>query len=94
LTTAQAQASTPKKLVAKGETERALGAQFRAVRRRQKCWLLDLSSALKCSVNTIRWHEAGARMMRADMIVRAATVMGVSPDELLIEYVAERQEEQ
>lgn len=71
------------KPMARGEVERALGERFRAVRRRQKCWLADLSKALDCSINTIRWHEAGARMMRADMIVRAAAVMGVEPDELV-----------
>jgi transcriptional regulator with XRE-family HTH domain len=54
---------------------------------------MNLSRALNCSVNTIRWHEAGARMMRADMIVRAAAVMGVTPDELLIQQVAEQQEQ-
>jgi transcriptional regulator with XRE-family HTH domain len=71
------------KPMARGEVERALGERFRAVRRRQKCWLADLSKALDCSINTIRWHEAGARMMRADMIVRAAAFMGVEPDELV-----------
>lgn len=73
---------------AKGEVERALGERFKAVRRRQKCWLAELSKALDCSVNTIRWHEAGARMMRADMIVRAAAAMGVQPDELVFEFPA------
>jgi transcriptional regulator with XRE-family HTH domain len=67
----------------KGEVEMALGEQFRAVRRRQKVWLRDLAAKLECSVNTVRWHEAGARMMRADMIVKAAEFMGVLPEELM-----------
>jgi transcriptional regulator with XRE-family HTH domain len=67
----------------KGEVEMALGEQFRAVRRRQKVWLRDLAAKLECSVNTVRWHEAGARMMRADMIIKSAEFMGVSADELM-----------
>jgi len=67
----------------KGEVEMALGEQFRAVRRRQKVWLRDLAAKLECSVNTVRWHEAGARMMRADMIVKSAEFMGVSAEELM-----------
>lgn len=71
------------KLEPRGEIEAALGEQFRVVRRRQKVWLKDLSNRLDCSVNTIRWHEAGARMMRADMLVRAAEIIGVPPQELM-----------
>lgn len=67
----------------KGEMEAALGEQFRTVRRRQKVWLRDLAEKLGCSVNTIRWHEAGARMMRADMLAQAAEIMGVQPQELV-----------
>lgn len=71
------------KLEPRGDIEAALGAQFRTVRRRQKVWLKELSRRLDCSVNTIRWHEAGARMMRADMLVRAAEIIGVPPHELM-----------
>lgn len=67
----------------KGEVEIALGEQFRTVRRRQRVWLRDLAAKLDCSVNTLRWHEAGARMMRAEMIVKAAEFMGVPPEELI-----------
>lgn len=67
----------------KGDVEIALGEQFRTVRRRQKVWLRDLAAKLECSVNTVRWHEAGARMMRAEMIVKAAEFMGVQPEELI-----------
>ncbi len=68
---------------ARGDIEAALGEKFRTVRRRQRVWLKDLAKSLNCSVNTIRWHEAGARMMRADMMVRAAEVIGVMPEELM-----------
>lgn len=69
----------------RGEIEAALGARFREARRQKKVWLKSLAEALDCSVNTIRWHEAGARMMRADMLVRAADVIGINPQELMIE---------
>lgn len=75
------------KLEPRGEIEAALGAQFRSVRRRQKVWLKELSRRLECSVNSIRWHEAGARSMRTEMLVRAAQVIGVHPRELIPEGV-------
>ena len=69
--------------VAVGTEEAALGAQFRAVRRRQRCYLQPLAAHLGCSINTVRWHEAGARMMRTDMLARAAAFMGVETSELV-----------
>lgn len=68
----------------KGELETALGAQFRETRRANHVWLRELSRQLGVSVNTVRWHEAGARMMRADLIVRAAEIIGVSASELVV----------
>jgi transcriptional regulator with XRE-family HTH domain len=61
----------------------ALGARFKEVRRRQKVWLRPLAEQLGCSLNTIRWHEAGDRMLRLDQVVQAARIMGVQPSELL-----------
>lgn len=67
----------------KGELEVALGAQFRETRRSREIWLRDLSKRLGVSVNTLRWHEAGARMMRVDQLVKAAAIIGVRPIELI-----------
>ena len=61
----------------------ALGACFKSVRRRQKVWLRPLAEAMGCSVNTIRWHEAGDRMMRLDEVIKAASIMGVDASELM-----------
>ena len=61
----------------------ALGSRFRDVRRRQKVYLRPLAEALGCSLNTVRWHEAGARMLRLDQVVQAASIMGVDAAELL-----------
>lgn len=72
------------KPVPAGEVEQALGRRFREVRKRQKVRLLDLSQALGCSINTVRWHEAGARMLRTDDLIRCAGVMGVDPAELTV----------
>jgi|688.fasta_scaffold17039_8 hypothetical protein len=68
----------------KGDLEAALGAQFRDTRRANQVWLRDLSKKLGVSVNTVRWHEAGARMMRTDLIVRAAEIIGVPASELVV----------
>lgn len=67
----------------RGQVEAALGEKFRVVRRQHKVWLKDLAQHLGCSVNTVRWHEAGARMMRADMLVKAADFIGVPPGQLM-----------
>jgi transcriptional regulator with XRE-family HTH domain len=67
---------------AKGALEAALGARFRAVRRAAKISQGELAKMLGCSINTIRWMEAGARLLRFDDIVRAAEAMGVTLDQL------------
>lgn len=69
--------------VPRGDMEVSIGARFRKNREDQGVSLVPLAKHLGCSVNTVRWHEAGARMMRADLIVRAANFMGISPQELL-----------
>jgi transcriptional regulator with XRE-family HTH domain len=69
--------------VASSPENAALGARFKAVRRQQKVWLRPLAEAMGCSVNTIRWHEAGDRMMRLDEVMKAASIMGVDPAELV-----------
>lgn len=72
------------KPVPAGDVEVALGRRFREVRKRQKVRLTDLAEGLGCSINTVRWHEAGARMLRTDDLVRCATIMGVEPAELTV----------
>jgi transcriptional regulator with XRE-family HTH domain len=69
--------------IPRGEFEAALGERFRAARRGRKVRLRDLAAALDVSVNTIRWHENGARMLRSDLLVRAAEHMNIPPSELL-----------
>ena len=69
--------------VAASDDLAALGARFKEVRRAHKVYLRPLAQAMDCSVNYIRWHEAGARMMRVDQLVAAARVIGVDPAELL-----------
>lgn len=71
----------------------ALGERFRQVRKRQNLTLHDMKRMLGVSVNTIRWHEAGSRSMRIDMIVRAAACMGVEPSELIPEGILLVQEQ-
>ncbi|HEY6967367.1 MAG TPA: helix-turn-helix transcriptional regulator [Burkholderiales bacterium] len=61
----------------------ALGELFAEWRRKRKVGLRAIAGSLQVSVNTIRWHEAGDVSLRADMIVRAARVMRVSPGTLI-----------
>ena len=66
-----------------GEREAAIGAAFRAARKRRGFTLLQLSAALGCSINSVRWHEAGARLLRTGDLIRAAEAMGVPTTEVL-----------
>ncbi|CAB4122275.1 HTH_XRE domain containing protein [uncultured Caudovirales phage] len=67
----------------KGELELQIGTAFSEVRRKHNFWLRNLAAELGVCVNTIRWHESGARMMRADIVVKAAQIMGVKVGTLL-----------
>lgn len=68
---------------ARGALEERIGSAFRSARVEAGISLMDMANALGCSINTVRWHEAGARLFRADDIVRAASIMDVPPDTLL-----------
>lgn len=61
----------------------ALGQQFQKVRRECQVWQPDLAKAIGCSINTIRWHEMGIRMLRTDMLYKAARAMNVDPSTLM-----------
>lgn len=67
----------------KGDLQVRLGARFRAARQSKGVTLRDMAQALRCSVNTLRWHESGARMFRADTISEAAEFLGVDPSALM-----------
>jgi transcriptional regulator with XRE-family HTH domain len=68
-----------------GPREVALGAAFQLARKKRRLSLRRLARILHVSVNTLRWHEAGAVMFRTGTIVRAAEVMDVPPVVLLID---------
>lgn len=76
-----------------GEKEARIGAAFRAAREAKGVFLADLAAALSCSINSIRWHEAGARMMRTDDLIRAAEVLGLPTSDLLPPEAAQRADE-
>ena len=60
-----------------GPREAALGQRFVDIRRAHKVWLRPLAKQLGISVNTLRWHVAGARLLRLDVLDKAATIIGV-----------------
>lgn len=70
-------------LKAAGPLEAELGAIFRLRRKTACVTLAQLAAELSCSINTIRFHEAGERIMRADQIVRAAGIFGCQHSELM-----------
>lgn len=78
-------------LVPAGPLEASLGRLFHDRRKaaRPKVSLAQLAAHLKCSINTIRWHEAGTRLMRLDDVVRAAAFMDVPHADLLPPQVDE-----
>lgn len=65
--------------------QKALGDTFRNVRTESGITLKALAKRMQRSINTIRWHEAGSRSLRADDLVLAAQVMGCSPTALVLE---------
>jgi biotin operon repressor len=68
-----------------GLIEQALGRQMRALREGAGYDLITFAKLMKRNVNTIRWHEAGSRMMRLGDIVRAAAILGVEPGQLCVQ---------
>ncbi len=59
-----------------------LGDLFAHERAKAGISLEVMAAKLERSINTIRWHEAGTRLMRLDEVVRAAFIMGITPDSL------------
>lgn len=66
------------------EVQKALGELFRAKRTQKGISLKAMAQMMRCSINTIRWHEAGGRSLRADELVQAASLMGCSPTILML----------
>lgn len=69
--------------VPKDEESARLGALFREAREAKEVGLKRMAEALGVSVNTIRWHEAGDTLMRADTVRKAADFLGVTAGSLL-----------
>lgn len=65
------------------DVQKSLGELFKAVRTQSGISLKAMAQRMQRSINTIRWHEAGSRSLRADDIVLAAQVMGCSPSVLV-----------
>jgi transcriptional regulator with XRE-family HTH domain len=75
-----------------GELEASIGARFRKVRKGRKVSLRTLADRLQVSINTVRWHEAGARMMRVDDVAKAAEIIGVSLSHILRHHIKKEDE--
>jgi len=69
--------------VARSPEAARLGDAFRAMRKARGLSLTDMAKALQCSINTVRWHEAGATLFRADVLERAAACLSCSVDDLM-----------
>lgn len=63
-------------LVAAGPDEARLGILFRRARKASGKTIAQTAKALACSINPIRWHESGTRMLRLDDVARAAALFG------------------
>ena len=59
-----------------GPLETRLGKSYRLARKAARKTLAETAVALGRSINYVRQHEAGHRMMRADDIVRSAVFFG------------------
>jgi transcriptional regulator with XRE-family HTH domain len=63
--------------------QRKLGELFLAARKANGINLKELAQRMGRSINTVRWHENGARSLRADDLVMAARIMGCSATSLV-----------
>lgn len=73
-----------KKPVQLGADERAaLGANFRAYRKFRRMTTRAFCEKAGICLTTLRVHEKGERMLRADQIVAASTILGISVARLL-----------
>lgn len=72
----------------KGELEAAHGAAFKAARTAKSWTLVQIAEALGVGINSVRWHEAGAVIMPPDKVIKAARLLGASPDALGATYRA------
>jgi transcriptional regulator with XRE-family HTH domain len=64
-------------LTPKSEDAERLGKLFREVRERRRVSLLATAAGIDRTINVVRWHEAGARMLRIDELLKAARLFGV-----------------
>jgi len=64
-------------------TSAKLGRAFRFYREAANLTLRDMADKMSMSINPIRHHEAGIRLLRIPDIWRAAAVLGVTADRLL-----------
>lgn len=60
-----------------------LGRAFRFYREAAGLTLRDMAERMGMSINPIRHHEAGIRLLRIPDLWRASSVLGVTPDRLL-----------
>lgn len=64
-------------------TSAQMGRAFRYYREAAGITLREMAERMSMSINPIRHHEAGIRLLRVPDIWRAAAILGVSPDRLL-----------
>lgn len=65
------------------QLQQAIGERFKAEREARGVTQKQLCDGLQVSINTVRWHEAGSRCLRADQLVAAAAIIGCSAADLL-----------
>lgn len=76
--------------IARSPEAARIGAAFKAARKARGVTLEQMAKALETTINSVRWHEAGATLFRADKIARAAEFLLCDPAELLGDGDAEQ----
>lgn len=69
-----------------GEAEAAIGKRFKEARDNAGFTLRALAEAIDVSVNTIRWHEVGSRVMPTEACLKAARLFKVDAHEIGASY--------
>lgn len=79
------------KPVSKGPHAAAIGARLRVEREAHPISLEDFAQAVGMSINKVRWHEAGSRLLRADELAVCARILKLEPLVMMIPHYADRE---
>lgn len=68
----------------KSDTEMQLGLTFRRLRKAKGFSMRGIARRMGIAVNSVRWHEAGATMLRADDLLKATEILDCTANDVMM----------